>query len=224
MFLGHFAVGLSGKAAAPSVSLGTLFFAAQFVDLLWPTLLLLGLEEVAIRPGITAFNALDFISYPYSHSLLMGVIWGVLFGGVYWLVQRNARAAILLGVLVVSHWVLDLVVHRPDLPLAFGEAARVGLGVWHSVIGTVAVEAILFAVGIVIYMRSTSARDRTGKYAFWGLVAFLALIFVSSMGPPPPDAAAVAWVGHAQWLLVAWAYWVDRHRTNGGNRSTFGPR
>ena len=224
MFLGHFAAGLGAKAAAPRVSLGTLFFAAQFADLLWPTLLLLGLEEVAIQPGITDFNALNFISYPYSHSLLMIVVWGVLFGGVYWLARKNVRAAVLLGLLVVSHWLLDLIVHRPDLPLALGEATKVGFGVWHSVPGTIAVELLLFAAGIAIYLKVTSSRDGVGKHGLWALLAFLAIIFASSLGPPPPDTTSIAFVGQAQWLLVLWGYWIDRHRTLAGDRSTFGPR
>ncbi|HEX7071354.1 MAG TPA: hypothetical protein VF190_11130 [Rhodothermales bacterium] len=224
MFLGHFAAGLGGKAVAPRTSLGTLFFAAQFVDLLWPTLLLLGLEEVAIRPGVTAFNPLDFVSYPYSHSLLMAFVWSGVFAGVYWLVRKNGRGATVAGLLVFSHWVLDLVVHRPDLPLAFGESTRVGFGLWHSVPATIAIELLLIVAGTVLYLRTTRARDRVGRLAFWGLIAFLLLIFLSSFGAPPPNASAIAWVGQAQWLLVLWGYWVDRHRRDGNDRSTFGAR
>ncbi len=222
MFLGHFAAGMAAKAAAPRVSLGTLFLSAQFVDLLWPTLLLAGVERVEIEPGITAFNPLNFVHYPISHSLLMTIVWGVVIGGIYWLVRKNGRAAFIVGALVVSHWILDLIVHRPDLPLALGESTHVGLGLWHSVVATVAIEAILFLVGVVIYARATTARDFVGRFAFWGLVGFLVLIFIAnSFGPPPPDANTIAWAGHAQWLLVAWAYWVDNHRIAGANRVTF---
>ena len=117
MFVGHFGVGFAAKAAAPRVSLGTLFLAAQLVDLLWPTLLLLGLEKVEIRPGITRVTPLDFVSYPISHSLLMAVVWAALFAGAYLLLRRHAAGALVAFAAVVSHWLLDLATHRPDLPL-----------------------------------------------------------------------------------------------------------
>src|SRR5689334_20073940 len=113
MFLGHFGVALGAKRAAPKVSLGTLLIAAQFADLLWPTLLLLGIEKVEIRPGITKMTPLDFIHYPYSHSLLMGIVWGILLGGIFWLFTKDSRDAIVISLCVVSHWMLDLIVHRP---------------------------------------------------------------------------------------------------------------
>ena len=213
MFLGHFAAGLAGKAAAPRLSLGTLFLGAQFVDLLWPTLLLVGLERVEIRPGTTAFNPLDFVHYPYSHSLLMTVVWSVVVAGVYWLTRRNGGAALVLGLVVASHWVLDLIVHRPDLPLAFGDSLTVGFGLWHSVGGTMLVEAFLFAAGLTVYLRTTKSRDRIGSIAFWSLMVFLIVIFaMNTFGPPPENSTAIAWLGQAQWLLVAWAYWADSHR------------
>jgi hypothetical protein len=114
MFIGHFALGFGAKRWAPAVSLGTLFLAAQFVVLLWPTLLLLGIEHVRVVPGITAFTPLDFTHYPVSHSLLAGVGWGIALGGGYALLRRNRRAAVVIGLLVLSHWMLDFVTHRPD--------------------------------------------------------------------------------------------------------------
>lgn len=213
MFLGHFGAGFAGKAAAPRVSLGTLFLAAQLVDLLWPTLLLLGLERVAIAPGATRVTPLDFVSYPISHSLLAAALWGLALGVVFWLARRSLRGAVVVGALVVSHWLLDLVVHRPDLPLVPG-GATYGLGLWSSLPATLGVELALFAAGLGLYLRGTRARDRTGSVALWALVAFLLAIYAANLlGPPPPSVAAIAWAGHAQWLLVAWAYWVDRHRT-----------
>src|SRR5687767_15093434 len=123
MFIGHFGLGFGAKRFAPAVSPGTLFLAAQFADLLRPTLLLMGVEEVRIDPGITAATPLDFVHYPCSHSLLAMVAWGAVFGVVYKLARR-ARPAIglLLAALVVSHWVLDLVTHRADVPLTVGGA------------------------------------------------------------------------------------------------------
>lgn len=213
MFIGHFAVGLGAKSLTPKVSLGTLFLSVQLVDLMWPTLLLLGVEHVKIAPGITAVTPLDFVHYPVTHSLLMVLVWGGLFGLMYWFIKKDTRAAIILGSLVLSHWLLDLIVHRPDLPLYPGGDTRLGFGLWNSWAGTIIVESLLFVAGLYYYVKTTKAKDRTGTYAFWGLAAFMAVIYVANlMGPPPPNETAIAWAGHAQWLLVIWAYWLDRHR------------
>jgi membrane-bound metal-dependent hydrolase YbcI (DUF457 family) len=217
MFIGHFGVAMGLKRDAPRVSLGTLFLAAQFVDLLWPTLLLLGLETVAIAPGITTVTPLDFEHYPISHSLLTTLVWMVLFAAVYWALRRSVRGAVVCGLAVLSHWILDLVTHRPDLPLYPGGEMKVGLELWNSLPGTLLVELGLFAVGVWLYLRCTRARDRVGSYGFWALVAFLLVVYAANLfGPPPADVTAIAWVGHAQWLLVAWGYWVDRHRSPAG--------
>jgi hypothetical protein len=218
MFLGHFGLGLAAKRAAPAVSLGALFAAAQFADLLWPTLVLLGVEQVRVQPGITAVTPLDFVSYPYSHSLLMLCVWGVAFGAIYTALRRaRPRAAITIALLVVSHWVLDVVVHRPDMPITPWGAERLGLGLWNSVPGTLAAELALFGAGVALYVRSTRARTRAGAFGFWLLVAFLVIVYLASaFGPPPPSAAAVAWSAQAMWLLVAWGYWVDRSRSGDG--------
>ncbi|GAB4322066.1 MAG: hypothetical protein Kow0074_13350 [Candidatus Zixiibacteriota bacterium] len=214
MFIGHFGIGLGAKKLKSEISLGTLFFAAQFVDLLWPTLLLIGVERVEVMPGATAVTPLEFISYPISHSLLFAVIWGSVIGGLYMAIRKNVRGAVLLGLLVLSHWVLDLIVHHPDLPITPGESVKVGLGLWDSLAGTLAVEGVIFAVGTYVYARITRARDSVGHYGFWGLIVFLVLIHLSNLfGSPPPSATAIAWVGQAQWLLVVWAYWIDRHRS-----------
>jgi len=213
MFAGHFGVGFGAKAAAPKLSLGTLFLAAQFVDLLWPTLLLVGLERVEIRPGITSVTPLDFVSYPITHSLLMAAVWGLVLGGVVRLAGRSARSAVVVGLAVVSHWFLDLVVHRPDLPLVPGAETKLGLGLWDSLPATLAVELVGLGVGVALYLRATRAKDRAGSLGLWGLVALLLAIQLANLfGPPPPDVRAIAVVGHAQWLLVAMAYWIDRHR------------
>lgn len=212
MFIGHFAVGFAAKRLAPQASLGTLFFAAQFIDLLWPSLLLLGIERVQIAPGNTAFTPLDFEHYPWSHSLLAVLGWSVLIGVAYHLARHDRRTSLILGVLVLSHWLLDFLTHRPDLPLWPGSAA-VGLGLWNSVPGTLVLEIGLFVLGILIYLRTTQARDGIGRWALVALVVFLGAVYAGKLlGPPPPDVTAIAWVGHAQWLLVAWGYWIDRHR------------
>ena len=213
MFVGHFGVGFGGKAVAPRISLGTLFLSAQFLDLLWPTFLLLGMEKVAIVPGITRVTPLDFISYPISHSLLTAVGWGGLFALVYGLLTRYQAGAIVAGILVVSHWILDAVMHRPDLPLYPGGELRIGFGLWNSLGATLLIELSLFALGVWLYFRSTRARDRAGSIGAWALVAFLLLVYVGNLtGDPPPSETVLAWVGQAQWLIVLWGFWIDRHR------------
>jgi hypothetical protein len=213
MFLGHFGVGFGAKAAAPKTSLGTLFLAAQLVDLLLPTLILVGLESVVIAPGITRVTPLDFHEYPISHSLIAAVVWAALFAAAYYLLRRYPKGAWVCGAAVLSHWLLDLLSHRPDLPLIPGFDARVGFGLWNSLPATLVVELGIFSTGVWLYKRSTRALDRTGSIALWTLVGFLLVMYFSNIfGPPPPSVAAIAWVGQAQWLLVLWGYWIDRHR------------
>jgi membrane-bound metal-dependent hydrolase YbcI (DUF457 family) len=127
MFVGHFALGLAAKRVAPAVSLGTWFLAVQLVDLVWPFLLLAGLEHVRIAPNITAFTPLDFYDYPITHSLLGGVVWAGLLAIVSRGFYRDPRALALIAAGVLSHWVLDAIVHRPDLPL-LPSGPYIGLG------------------------------------------------------------------------------------------------
>ena len=213
MFLGHFGVGFGAKAAAPKTSLGSLILASQLIDLLWPTLLLIGVERAAVAPGITRVTPLDFTHYPISHSLIAVLLWSALFGIAYQVLRLYPRGAAVCGIAVASHWLLDLLTHRPDLPLAPGFETRVGLGIWESLPATLLVELGLFALGVALYLRATRAADRTGTIALWAMVGFLLLAYAANIfGPPPPSMSAVAWAGHAQWLLVAWGYWIDRHR------------
>lgn len=213
MFIGHFAVAFAAKRVAPEVSLGTLFLACQLADLVWPTLVLFGIERFEIKPGITAVTPLDFVHYPYSHSLVAMLGWGAALGAGYFAAKRNLRAATLLGAVVLSHWVLDFVSHRPDMPLTLGGSERFGLGLWNSLAATALVESAFFAACFFLYLRTTRPLDGTGKWALAGLIGFLAIIYVANLfGPPPPSVAAVAWSAQAIWLLIAWGYWVDRHR------------
>src|SRR5712691_11150935 len=145
MFIGHEAIGFASKRLAPRTSLGWLIAAPLLLDLLWPIFLLLGIEHVRIQRGITRMSPFDFTDYPWSHSLLMSVVWGIAFGGIYWIVTRYGRGAIVLFFGVVSHWVCDLVVHRPDLPLWPG-GPKVGLGLWNQPIATVGIESAMFAI------------------------------------------------------------------------------
>ena len=213
MFIGHYAVALAAKRAAPRTSLGTLFLAAQFVDLLWPLLLLTGLEYVRIDPGNTAYTPLDFSYYPISHSLEGAVLWSLGFGFVYFLLKKQRRSAIIVGLCVLSHWVLDFITHRPDLPISFSGRDKVGAGLWNSIPGTLVVESLLFLGGLWLYATATRGKDRAGTIGFWGMIALLVLIDIANLfTPPPPDMKSIAIAGNLLWLFVAWAYWADRHR------------
>jgi hypothetical protein len=213
LFLGHFAVGFGAKAAAPGVSLGSLFLAAQFIDLLWPTLLMLDMEQVRITPAHPPGPPLEFVHYPISHSLLAVLGWAVLVGASHFLLRREHRSAWIMGLAVLSHWLLDLLVHYPDLPLHPGPSPMLGLSLWASPSLAMLLELGLFVLGVELYLSATRPVDATGKWALAGLALFLVVIQISNaVGPPPPSVTALAWVGQAQWLLVAWGYWVDRHR------------
>jgi hypothetical protein len=213
MYIGHYAVAFAVKKAAPRVSLGTLFIAVQLLDLLWPIFLLLGIEHVRIDPGNTAFTPLDFYDYPISHSLVTSLGWALGFGFVYYLRRRDSRGAWILGLGVFSHWVLDFITHRPDLPVCPGLNIYVGLGLWNSVAGTIAVEGALFLFAVLAYTRSTPAIDRTGRYALWSLITFFVLTYAANaFGPPPPNETALAIVGLSLWIFVPWGYWIDNHR------------
>jgi len=213
MFIGHFGAGFAGKKFSETASLGTYFMAAQWIDLIWPILLLLGIEKMEIDPGVSAVTPLDFNYYPFSHSLIGVIVWGILFGLVYFLIKKNYKTAVILGLLVVSHWFLDLLVHIPDLPIFPGEGIKVGLGLWNSLTATLIVEGSIFAFGIYLYYKTTKAKNKSGTYSLIGLIVFLLLIYISNLiGPPPESVEAIGIVGNAQWLIVLWGYWIDRNR------------
>jgi hypothetical protein len=214
MFVGHYAVALASKRAVPAVSLGTLFLAAQLADLIWPNLVLAGIEILEIDPGNTVVTPLNFVSYPYSHSLVALSVWAVLAAVAYRLARGLRPAAmVVVGGLVLSHWVLDVVSHRPDVPVTLGGTIKLGFGLWNSLPATMIVETLLLGIGVTIYQQQTDPRDRTGSWGLHGLVAFLLLVMMANaLGPPPPSVTAVAWTAQALWLLVAWGYWIERHR------------
>jgi hypothetical protein len=218
MVIGHYAVGMAAKKFAPRASLGTLLAAGAFLDLLWPVLVLAGIEVVTITPGVTAVTPLTFVSYPWSHSLLMSIVWGALFAAVYFVARRYIPGTIAIGALVVSHWLLDFITHVRDLPLVPGAGPRLGLGLWNSLPATMAVELILFAAGVMTYLAATRSRDGIGRWGFAGMVLLMLLIYAGALfGPPPPSATAVAWSDMGQWLIVVLAAWVDRHRRADSN-------
>ncbi|HEY1019795.1 MAG TPA: hypothetical protein VGE25_12395 [Sediminibacterium sp.] len=211
MFLGHFAVAFAAKKAAPKVSLGTTIFAAQWLDLLWPALLLTGTETVALAaPGSPV--PLSFTHYPLSHSLLAVLGWSMLFGGLYFLFSRNRRGAFVVGLLVLSHWVLDWLVHIPDLPIAAFTDYKAGLGLWNYQIPELVLELGLFAAGVYLFLQNRQHPVSRGRNIITGaLVVFLLIIHIMNVfGPPPPDVKPIAYVGLSQWLLVGWGYWADK--------------
>jgi membrane-bound metal-dependent hydrolase YbcI (DUF457 family) len=216
MFIGHFAAGFAAKKFAPRVSLGTLFAAAQLQDLLWPLFLLLGVEHVRIDPGNTAVTPLDFFDYPFTHSLLGAALLAAAFGGVYFMLRRDGRSAMVLSLAAFSHWILDFFTHRPDLPLTYGGSEKVGLGLWQSVAATVIIETAMFAAGLLIYLKATTPAGWPGTYGLAGLAALLLAIYAGNIfGPPPPGVEMIAVAGNAMWLFVLAAWWVDRNRAPG---------
>ncbi len=213
MFIGHFGAGLAGKKAAPGPSLGTMFLAAQLLDLIWPVLILIGVEKVKIVPGLTPSNPLEFTYYPYTHSLLMVLVWSLIFGMIYYFIKKNSRGAIILGLLVLSHWILDLLVHIPDLPLYPGSGIKAGLSLWNHPAVSLVIESLIFIGGIYLYLSSTKAKNKTGKFAFWSLVLFLGVAYLMNVfSPPPPSVEAIGYAGLLQWLFIPWAYWIDKNR------------
>jgi hypothetical protein len=191
-----------------------LLAAALFADILWPLLVLLKLEEVRIAPGNTAFTPLEFVSYPWSHSLLMLCVWGAVIGGAYRGIFGGRRTFVALTLLVISHWVLDWITHAPDMPL-YPAGPKLGLGLWNSVPGTMVVELLMLAVGLFLYMRCTEAVDRIGRWALVSLGAVLTVIYMadSLSGAPPPSVTAVCVLAlTAAIVFPAWAWLADRHR------------
>jgi len=213
VFIGHYALGLAAKRYAPRTSLGTLFVAPTLADLLWPVFLLLGWEHAHVVPGANPFLTLWLDDYPISHSLFTLIVWGALFGYLYQRRGGDHRAALVIGALVVSHWVLDFITHRPDEPIYPG-GPEVGLGLWNYVTATVIVETAMLLAGVIIYVRSTRGRDAIGRWGFWGLIVLLAGGYYASLfTPTPTDMKALAIGGIIfGWVYVLLAWWVDRHR------------
>ena len=213
MFVGHFAVAFAAKRVAPRASLALLILAAQLADVIWPVLVAAGVEQVRIDPGNTAFTPLDFVAYPYSHSLLLLVVWGLLLGeGCRTHVGGRAAVPLIAG-MVLSHWVLDWVTHRPDMPL-FPGGPQMGLGLWNSVPWTLAIELAMFAAGTWIYAQATRALDPVGRWGFVALVVVLLAGYLANLRSVPPSVAALYVTSIAGALVIAaWAWWVDRHRS-----------
>lgn len=215
MFVGHLAVALGAKTVEPRPPLAAYVAAAFGLDLLWPLFLLAGIETVRIVPGATAFTPLEFVSYPWSHSLLMSGVWAGIAALVSANLLRAGRAAAAIALVVLSHWMLDWVTHGPDLPLWPG-GPRTGFGLWQSIPATLGLEGVLFAIAIGLYVRAAPARDNTGRWAFWLLVAIVSAIWIGGpFSPPPPSVGAIIAVTLLLApVLPAWAAWIERHRAS----------
>jgi hypothetical protein len=214
MFIGHFALALGAKKIAPKTSLGTLMLSTGLVDVLWPFFLFFGWEHVRIAPGDTAVTPLDFYDYPISHSLVADIGWAIAFGAGYFLFRHYRRGAIVVALGVLSHWFLDFVSHRADMPVLIVGGPFLGLGLWNSVATTMAVETIMYAAGIAIYLKATRAKDRIGSLGFAIFFAVMYLFYLGNiLGPPPPSVTAIAAFGPLSLVLFAFPYWIDRHRT-----------
>lgn len=215
MFIGHYAAALAAKKVDNKISLGTYILASQFIDLLWPIFILLGIEKVNVVPDGKPFNTLAFISYPFSHSLLGALSWGIVVGGVYYVIKKNMKGSIVLGLLVISHWILDFITHIPDLPLTPWGETKVGLGLWNSASATIVIESIIFAGGISLFLKTIRFQNTKGKIIFWSMIIFLVVIYIASiLSPPPPSAEPVAYSGLLLWLFVAWGYWISKNLTS----------
>jgi membrane-bound metal-dependent hydrolase YbcI (DUF457 family) len=212
MFLGHYGIAFAAKRVAPRTSLGSLVFAGEFLDEMWPVLLLLGVEQVRIVPGLMVMSPLEFVYYPWSHSLLMAIVWGTLVAAIYFAFRKYWRGALITGGLVVSHWLLDLPMHQKDLPLWPGASPRFGWGLWNVPVASNIIEFTIFLAGVSAYTRATRPLDRIGRFGWWIYVVLLGVLFVASNGPPPPSVNALAWTALAIWLFVPWAWWLDKHR------------
>ncbi len=210
MFVGHLALGLAARRVDRRASLAWFVAAVTLVDLIWPVLMLAGVEHARPDPGNTAFTPLAFDSYPWTHSLLMGVVWGAAFGALARLGGLARSTASILGALVVSHWVLDLVTHRPDLPIWPWASGLYGFGLWHSVGATFLVEGVLWIAGIGIFLGARRLRGWKGALAFWSFVIVSTLIWATGpFSPPPPDSRALAVFALAGWIVIPWSWWID---------------
>lgn len=215
MFIGHYGPSFAIKAVRPAIPLWLLFIAVQLVDVAWAVLVLLGIEKVRIVPGITASNPLDLYYMPYTHSLAAAVLWA---GAAIVLCKslpgvRMWSAAAWIGLAVLSHWILDLLVHRPDLPL-YDDTMKVGLGIWNYPAIALFLEVLLLFGGMIMYLQRTKAINAIGRFGppTFGIL-ILAIQCYVFFGPPPtsPGAAAItALVAYV--VFAAVAQWLDRQR------------
>ena len=213
MFIGHFGVGFGLKRFAPRVSLAVLIGAALWADILWTVFLLLGWEHVRIAVGDTKWTPLDLYDYPWSHSLAMMVVWAVVLGMAYRFWRKDAAGGWAVAIGVVSHWVLDWITHRPDMPLYPG-GPKFGLALWNSIPGTLIVELAIFFAGVFLHVACTKPQDKIGRWGFWSYVVLLLFLYVGDrFSAPPASPKEIALSGLIAMIpFLAWPWWFDRHR------------
>lgn len=216
MFAGHYGISFVARRAAPRVPLWVWFVAVQWMDIVWSVLVLLGIEKLRIIPGFTQANALDLYYMPYTHGLPGSIGVSFVLGAIvaFFIPGHRAATVLLVAAASFSHWLLDLVVHVPDLPL-YDDSAKVGLGLWRHVVLSFPLELIVLGLGAWLYARRTTFTGAKGRYALWAFVAFLALAQAyANFGPPPdsPNAMAIMALGLYGVLAFA-AGWVERMAT-----------
>jgi len=218
MFVGHYAAAFALKGKEKTTSLGLLFLATQFMDILFFPFAIFGWESMEFVPGFTATN--DFkMEFPYTHSLVGSILWSILFGGVYYVFSGRSKAntknvALVLGLGVFSHWIGDLLVHTPDLPLLYGEP-KFGLGLWHNKAATVGLETLVLILGLWYYLKRTKPKSNFGKYAAIGFTAFLLLVNYLNYYVLPPNHDIVGLTISAlvtYFLFAVLAFWIDKKR------------
>jgi hypothetical protein len=213
MLAGHYAAAFAAKRITPQTSLGTLFAAAMLVDFLWATLVIVQVERTRLDPKLPGVMPVDFFEQPFSHSLATVLLWGAIFVFVHFFARKDRRACIALLAVVASHWVLDGISHRPDLPLFPTGVYRFGLGLWDSLPGIAAVETSLFTIAVWMYVRVTRPIGRKGVISLWSLVICLILLQVAAYAlDPPSDSRLLAAGVLAQTVMVPWAAYADRAR------------
>ncbi len=222
MFIGHYGVALAAKRADKNISLGLLFFATQFADLLFFSLVLLGIEKMSFAPGITKVSPLDFTYYPYSHGLAASIFWAGLFFMAFKIApsksdSNKTKIAIVTGITVLSHFLLDAIVHRADLPLLGADSYKLGLGLWNYVLASSLIEFLIFLAGLWLYLKSTRGITFIGKYGMIIFSVFVAIMWIASLLTPTPsdfNIPGFAIFGLVFQLLVIGAVtWLDRKRT-----------
>ncbi|MGK2960798.1 MAG: metal-dependent hydrolase [Gemmatimonadaceae bacterium] len=214
MFIGHFAVGFAGKKLAPQASLPALLLAGVLADLLGPLAAVVGAEQVRILPAGSAYPALEFVNIPWSHSLMMLTVWGLVLGAFFRKGSGGRRIGGVIALLVVSHWFLDWITHRPDMQLYPG-GARYGLALWDNMPLSMAIEILIFMGGIALYVSATRAKDATGRWALVALSGLLLVFFVfDSLQPVSPPSVVVFAISAvvATMIILLLAGWIDRHR------------
>jgi hypothetical protein len=212
MGIGHLAASFALRSRFPRVPLYVLLVAGVLVDLFWGVAILAGLEHAHVDPASPSSVPLVLDSAPFTHSLLACVGWGVLVAAAWGLARRDRAGALVLGALVVSHWLLDWVSHVPEMPV-LPSGPYVGLGLWRSRGGSLVVEVSMLWIGLALYARATTARDRIGTFGVLAVTLVLTAMGVATfLGPPPPSVTPLAVGNLALALLLLPIEWVDRHR------------